>query len=152
MLNARNGLILAMLAALFALSFAVSCNKTPGDESTQIATGGEFDLNNPPPLPKPNPVGQDVISNDPETIWKARCTQCHTNERGLDRYKGEEWIPIIERMMKKPGSMMNAGIAGIVYVYLYERTTGKKLPDRERLLNPPVNTAGFEDWVGGQMQ
>jgi hypothetical protein len=153
MLYARNALVLALLAALFALGFAYSCNKAQEESNAQIASS-EFDLNNPPKPPAPDPIGPDVLGNNPEEIWAARCGLCHDKTRGVDRYKGEEWISIIERMMKKPGSMMNAGVAGISYVYLYELTTGKKMPepDRQRLLNPPVNTSGFQDWVGGQLQ
>ncbi len=146
--------ILALLLAAAALLLAIpmSCNKTPASGDKQVSVGGEFDLNNPPPPPEVSPIGEDIVSGDAETIWKARCGLCHDNTRGLDKYKGEAWEPIIQRMIKKPGSMMNAAIAGIIYVYLYEKTTGKYHPDRERLLSPPVNTAGTQDYVGGRTE
>lgn len=143
-------LALLLAAAALLLAIPISCNKAPS--GGKQVSGGEFDLNNPPPKPTASPIGEDVASGDPESIWKARCSMCHDNTRGLDKYKGEEWEPIIQRMMKKPGSMMNASIAGIIYVYLYEKTTGKLHPDREKLLNPPVNTAGSQDYVGGQVE
>ena len=127
-----------------------SCTEPPDTDTTESG----FDLNNPvsaqPQEPAEPEIGSDIIGMDAETIWKARCDMCHDRERGLDRFVGEEWEPIIERMMKKPGALMNAGIAGMIYVYLYERTTGEPHPDREELLNPPVNTAGSQQFMGGQ--
>ena len=128
---------------------AGSCAEPPDADATDPG----FDLNNPvaaqPEEPAEPTIGSDIIGMNPETIWKVRCNQCHDRERGLDRFVGEEWEPIIERMMKKPGALMNAGIAGMIYVYLYERTTGEPHPDRENLLNPPVNTAGSQQFMGG---
>ncbi len=145
---AAGALALAVLAFFLA---AGSCAPSPEAEDSEP----EFDLNNPiiaQPAEQPTelPLGEDVIGMNPENMWKARCGLCHDRERGLDRFKGEEWQPIIERMMKKPGALMNAGIAGMIYVYLYERTTGELHPDRDELLNPPVNTSGSQQFVGGQ--
>lgn len=145
-------LVFLLAAAALLLGIPLSCNKAPSSGDKQVSVGGEFDLNNPPPPPEASPIGEDVASGDPESIWKARCSMCHDNTRGLDKYKGEEWEPIIQRMMKKPGSMLNASIAGVIYVYLYEKTSGKLHPDREKLLHPPINTAGSQDYVGGQVE
>jgi hypothetical protein len=144
---AAGALVLAALAFLLA---AGSCAPPPGSDNSEP----EFDLNNPvvpqPKQPAEPEIGADIIGMDAETVWEVRCNQCHDRERGLDRFKGEEWKPIIDRMMKKPGALMNAGIAGMIYVYLYERTTGEPHPDRDELLNPPVNTAGSQQFMGGQ--
>ena len=139
-----------VLAVLFFILTAGSCTEPPDANTSEPG----FDLNNPiaaqPEETTESNIGADIIGSDPETIWKARCNQCHKKERGLDRFVGEEWEPIIERMMKKPGALMNAGIAGMIYVYLYERTTGELHPDRDELLHPPVNTAGSQQFMGGQ--
>ena len=102
-----NTLIL-LLAALVLLAFPISCKKAASSGDSQVAVEGEFDLNNPPQPAAANPIGEDVASGDAEKIQKARCGMCHDNTRGLDKYKGEEWEPIIQRMMKKPGSMKTA--------------------------------------------
>jgi len=140
---------LALAVFVFFLT-AGSCAQPPDADTSEP----EFDLNNPvaaqPKQPAEPEIGADIIGMDAETIWKARCDMCHAKERGLDHFVGEEWEPIIERMMKKPGALMNAGIAGMIYVYLYERTTGELHPDRDELLHPPVNTSGSQQFMGGQ--
>ncbi|MCD6283253.1 hypothetical protein J7J84_06610 [bacterium] len=145
--STAGALALAML--VFFLT-AGSCAQPPDTDTSEP----EFDLNNPvaaqPKQPAEPEIGADIIGMDAETIWKARCDMCHAKERGLDHFVGEEWQPIIERMMKKPGALMNAGIAGMIYVYLYECTTGELHPDRDELLHPPVNTSGSQQFMGGQ--
>jgi len=144
-----NGIWLATagLALLVLVALATAACDRPAENPPAVSG---FDLNAPPSQKPPeNPIGRDVVSEDPADSYRARCGLCHELERGIEKYRGEEWQPIIERMMKKPGSLMNASIAGIIYVYLYERTTGELHPDREALLNPPVDTAGMGGAVGG---
>ncbi len=130
---------------LLAAAFTTACSQPTKQDAQTI------DLNKPVPEAPPT-AGMDIAGKNPEEIWIVRCGQCHSNERGLDRYKGDEWEPLIKRMMKKPGAMLNTSIARVIFIYLWERTTGKLHPDREEVLNAPTNTAGMGDSVGGSSE
>ncbi len=145
----RNGQFttgIVLCAALLLAAIAFACSQ-PADDAGQSTSA--FDLDQPVPE-KPTEVGMDIVGKKPEEIWQIRCGQCHSNEQGLDRFTGDDWEPIIKRMMKKPGALLNTSIARIIYLYLWERTTGEQHPDREELLNAPINTAGMGGSVGGE--
>ena len=137
-------MVLVLVPLLLVAALASACSQPAGSANDTAA----IDLDQPVPE-EPMEVGADMVGKDPEESWRIRCSQCHTNERGLDRYKGDEWEPIIQRMMKKPGALLNTTVSRMIYVYLWERTTGEQHPDREELLNAPINTAGMGHSVGG---
>lgn len=136
----------ALFTALLLLGLFTSACSQPASSAKQDAQ--DIDLDKPVPEAPPE-AGLDLVGKNPEEIWIARCGMCHSNERGLDRYEGDEWELIIKRMMKKPGALLNTSISRVIFIYLWERTTGELHPDREEVLNAPINTAGMGDSVGG---
>jgi len=83
-------------------------------------------LDDPVSQSKPPPYEVTPTSSG-EDVWFARCGKCHEAEKGLDRYRGEQWEFIIGRMIQKEGAMFTPQLAEKVYRYLYERT--KKADD-----------------------
>ncbi len=79
-----------------------------------------------------------------EELWLGKCGQCHEPEKGIGKYVGEEWKPVILRMMKKPQAYLNASISREIYFYLYEKTTGKKSPEEEEAKEAGASNAGME--------
>lgn len=137
---------LLVLAAFLISAIFFSC---PSDKAKPAGSenGGEYDLLAPvPPKEKPKRSRWAIDPGDREGMWKSRCGQCHDPERGLGKFVGEQWKPIIERMMKKEGAFLNAALAREIYFYLYEKTTGEKSPEEEEAKDIPPSSAGMQQF------
>jgi len=134
----------AVLVLVFFGSFLLSaCPSRNGLSARASKNDFIVDLDKPAPKKAEAPAGPPRLPT-PEELFKQKCGQCHTPERGLNKYKGEEWKPIIERMMAKPSAFINASIARTIYFYLYEKTTGRKSPEEEEQKDAPVSSAKRE--------
>ncbi len=133
-----------LILVAFAISALVSsCPKDEGQAGAETVDA-PFDLTEPveqrkaesPPLP-----GGEISR---EELFVQRCGQCHEPEKGIGKYVGEQWKPVITRMMRKPGAFLNSSIAREIYFYLYERTSGEKSPEEEEQEKAPHSGAGME--------
>ncbi len=128
--------ILAVLIAIAAAA-ALSCNPVDtnaGDSDKQIAGLDDVAA---PKVEKQIP-GMDISpTSSGEEIWRSRCGTCHAPDYRIDKYKGEDWEYVINRMIKMEGAMFTPQLAEKVYEYLYNRT---KRPD-----DPP-----FEEVIKGR--
>jgi len=132
------------VVAVFFASFVLSACPSKNDGAVR-ASKNDFivDLDKPVPKKAEAPAGPPRFPT-PEELFKQKCGQCHEPERGLNKYKGEDWKPVIERMMAKPSAFINASVARTIYFYLYEKTTGKKSPEEEEQKDAPVSSAQRE--------
>lgn len=124
----RSGLRLLILLGLTAL--AVSCKQVPFNAGPAKPSGNIPNINTPtPPAPPPKPSQLPIGPESPgQAIWKDRCNECHDYKRGIGKYHGEDWIPIVDRMMKKDGAHLTPPMARSVFFYLadYTRLPGDK--------------------------
>lgn len=128
--------ILALTIFLAAMAF-LSCNPVDtntGDSEKQISGLDDVAA---PKVEKQIP-GMDLSpTSSGEEIWRARCGTCHVPDYRINKYKGEDWEYVINRMIKMEGAMFTPKLAEKVYEYLYNRT---KRPD-----DPP-----FEEVIKGR--
>ena len=118
----RNFVIFAFIALAVFFS-ALSCNgcgTVPTNEYDPPGSGIP-NLNDPAPKQKADAVPLPVDAT-PEQVWRNRCGECHAPEFGIGKYKGEQWEPVIAKMIAKEDAHFTPKLAEQVYKYLYERT------------------------------
>ena len=112
-------------------TFIVSRNKL-------YESSSDFDLRWTAVYPKPEEAFNPGINVSNKELTHNRCTLCHEcgfkNAFDFDnygtpewspQYTGQQWGPIVNRMNKKEGSLMNETIAERIFNYLRDVTLGK---------------------------
>lgn len=124
---------------------ALSCNPVDtnsGDSETKIS--GLDDVVTPKEDKKI--PGMDITpTSSGEEIWRSRCSTCHAHDYRIDKYKGEDWEYVINRMIKMEGAMFTPQLAEKVYEYLYNRTKRPDDPPFEEVIKGRSHFEGDED-------
>jgi hypothetical protein len=124
--------LLPSVAIAGLLVVSVACNQVPFENQPGKPEAEKL-TNITKPIPKQPDVKKkpvDLREIWPGSSWKAvwmnRCGECHDYKRGVGKYHGEDWIPIVDRMIKKEGAHLTADMARHVFLYLADAT---RLPD-----------------------
>ena len=66
----------------------------------------------------------DTTNMPPKELFEMKCSHCHTLP-AISTYKGEDWIPVINRMQSKNPSWIDDAEAKKVQGYLVSVSSGK---------------------------
>jgi hypothetical protein len=155
---AGSGPIISVLACLAVLALTTGC---PPPKPENVATkgvflaatnkiydrGDGFDLKDRIEYPEVKQEGLQTVSTDitDRALAMARCTWCH--ECGFNEafdvaryakpawnpiYRGEQWLPIVQRMRQMENTLLNEVLAERIYDFLRDASLGKYDESKDR--------------------